>query len=42
MYLPVEEGSEYLSGPDVKSFVGYDWSCEEAAEYIQPLLESEN
>jgi len=39
VYLPVDEYSEYLSGPEVKSFVGYDWSCEEAREYIQPLLE---
>lgn len=39
MYLPVEKGSEYLSGPDIKSFVGYDWSNKEAREYIQPLLE---
>lgn len=39
MYLPVDEYSEYLSGSDVKSFVGYDWSCAESREYIQPLLE---
>jgi len=39
MYYPVDEYSEYLSGPEVKSFIGYDWSCDEAREYIQPLLE---
>jgi len=39
MYSPVDEYSEYLSGPEVKSFIGYDWSCDEAREYIQPLLE---
>lgn len=38
-YMPVAADSEYLSSPDIKSFVGYDWSCEEALEYIQPLLE---
>jgi len=39
MYLPVEDGSEYLSGPKQKSFVGYDWSDPHVSEYIQPLLE---
>ena len=39
MYLPVDEESEYLSGPEQKSFVGYDWSDASASEYIQPLLE---
>lgn len=39
MYLPVDEFSEYLSSPDEKSFVGYDWSDESVSEYIQPLLE---
>lgn len=39
MYLPVEEESEYLSGPEQKSFVGYDWSDPSAREYIQPLLD---
>lgn len=38
-YLPVEKGSEYLSSPSEKSFVGYDWSNPEASEFIQPLLE---
>lgn len=38
-YMPVSSDSEYLSSPDFNSFVGYDWSCEEAREYIQPLLE---
>lgn len=39
MYLPVEKGCEYLSSPNEKSFVGYDWSQDSAKEYIQPLLE---
>lgn len=39
MYSPVDKDSEYLSNPDMKSFIGYDWSCEQASEYIQPLLE---
>lgn len=38
-YLPVDKDSEYLSDSNLNSFVGYDWSCEEAQEYIQPLLE---
>lgn len=38
-YLPVDENSEFLSSSDLNSFVGYDWSCEEAQEYIQPLLD---
>lgn len=39
MYLPVEKKSEYLSGPEQKSFVGYDWSDASVSEYIQPLLD---
>ena len=39
MYLPVEEGAEYLSSPQEKSFVGYDWSDSTIREYIQPLLD---
>lgn len=39
MYLPADEGSEYLSSPTEKSFVGYDWSKSEAREFIQPLTE---
>lgn len=39
MYNPASADSEYLSEPDIKSFVGYDWSCDEAQEYIQPILE---
>lgn len=39
MYNPVRADSEYLSNPDVKSFVGYDWSSPGAQEYLQPLLE---
>lgn len=39
MYNPVSTDSEYLSNPDIKSFVGYDWSAPEAQEYIQPILE---
>lgn len=38
-YNPVGVDSEYLSEPDIKSFVGYDWSCTEAQEFIQPILE---
>lgn len=39
MYLPVDKFSEYLSNPQEKSFIGYDWSQETAKEYIQPILE---
>lgn len=39
MYLPVDEESEYLSGPEQKSFIGYDWSDASVREYIQPLLD---
>lgn len=39
IYKPIDNNSEYLSSPNIKSFVGYDWTCEEAQEYIQPLLE---
>lgn len=39
MYSPVGADSEYLSEPDIKSLVGYDWSCDEAQEFIQPILE---
>lgn len=39
MYNPVSADSEYLSSPDIKSFVGFDWSVPEAYEYIQPILE---
>lgn len=38
MFLPTEPYAEYLSSPDVKSFIGYDWSQEEARDYIEPLL----
>lgn len=37
-YNPVTQGSEFLSSPNEKSFVGYDWSGPESAEYIEPLL----
>lgn len=39
VYLSVDTYSEYLSGHEEKSFVGYDWSQDSAREYIQPLLE---
>lgn len=39
MYLPVDGFSEFLSSPEEKSFVGYDWASEAAKEYVQPLLE---
>lgn len=38
MYKPVTQGAEFLSSPTEKSFVGYDWSGPESAEYIGPLL----
>lgn len=38
-YLPVDKDSEYISSPNVKSFIDYDWSQAEASGYIQPLLE---
>lgn len=38
-YNPVGLDSEYLSEPDIKSFVGYDWACDEAQEFIQQILE---
>ncbi len=39
MYYPVDKYSEYLSGPDEKSFINYDWSDPSIREYIQPLIE---
>lgn len=39
IYLPIDRQSEYLSSPKEKSFVGFDWTNEEAADFIQPLLE---
>lgn len=39
MYLPVDENSEYLSSPEEKSFVGFDWSIPEIQSWIRPLLE---
>lgn len=39
IYLPVDIKSEYLSGPDEKSFVGYDWTDDSVRDYIHPLLE---
>lgn len=39
MYMPVAADSEYLSNPEERSLVGYDWSSEEARPFIQPLLE---
>lgn len=39
MYLPVDNTSEYLSGKDVESFIGFDWAKPEVREYIQPMLE---
>lgn len=38
-FLPVDKNSEYLSSPNEKSFVGYDWTNESVSEYIQPLKE---
>lgn len=38
-YLPIDKNSEYLSGPDVKSFVGFDWSTSDIKDHVQPLLE---
>lgn len=39
IYLPVDENSEYLSSPEEKSFVGFDWAKADVGEFIQPLLE---
>lgn len=39
MYMPVEEGSEYLSNSGEKSFIGYDWSNPDIIEHMQILLE---
>lgn len=39
IYLPVDENSEYLSSPEEKSFIGFDWAKAEVGEFIQPLLE---
>lgn len=38
-YLPVDKDSEYLSNPNEKSFVGFDWSNPDIQSWIQPLLE---
>ena len=39
VYEPVSADSEYLSNPNIKSFVGFDWSVPQAQEFIQPILE---
>ncbi len=39
MYHPVDKHSEYLSSPEEKSFIDYDWSDPSIREYIQPLIE---
>lgn len=39
IYLPIDENSEYLSGRDQKSFIGFDWSSPDVGELIKPLLE---
>lgn len=39
VYLPVDENSEYLSGSNQKSFIGFDWSNPDISEYLKPLLE---
>lgn len=39
MYLPPDEFSEYLSSPNEKSFVNFDWSDKAIKEYIQPLID---
>lgn len=38
-YLPVDVNSEYLSNPNEKSLVSFDWSKPTIREFIQPLLE---
>lgn len=38
-FFPTEENEEYLANIGEKSFVKYDWSNNEAKEFIQPLLE---
>lgn len=39
VYLPVDENSEYLSGSNQKSFIGFDWSNPDVSECVKPLLE---
>lgn len=39
IYMPVDAKSEYLSSPEEKSFVNFDFSNSSIGEYIQPLLE---
>lgn len=39
MYQPVVSGEEYLSSPEEKSLVGFDWSNDLVRNVIQPLLE---
>lgn len=38
-YLPIDENSEYLSSPNEKTLVGFDWSKPEISEFVQPLIE---
>jgi len=38
-YLPIDSNSEYLSGPEEKSFVDFDFSNESLRGFIQPLME---
>lgn len=38
-YLPIDKNSEYLSSPEEKSFVDFDFSDDSIRGFIQPLLE---
>ncbi|MDD3435809.1 MAG: PocR ligand-binding domain-containing protein, partial [Candidatus Gastranaerophilales bacterium] len=38
-YLPIETQAEYLSSPEEKSFVNYDFSSSTMSAYIQPLID---
>lgn len=39
IYLPADENSEYLSNPNEKTLVGYNWSNREVRELTKTLLE---
>lgn len=38
-YMPIDKNSEYLSSPEEKSFVDFDFSDDSLRGFIQPLLE---
>lgn len=39
IYLPIDKNSEFLSSPEEKSFVDFDFSDDSIRGFIQPLLE---